>query len=81
MPTAEEKVTFAALVELGRRRGRAEWKRAQQLELCKPVTEMCSHPSALSRLELSMLAYGYRDELHNLNARAELERLQKRAAE
>lgn len=71
-PTVEDIVTYTDLVGLGRERARREWLRSgKRLEHCKPVAEMCAHPSPLSRLELSMLAWAYRDELHAQNAHAE----------
>lgn len=73
MPTHEDTVTYRVLVELGRERARFEWERSDhRLTHCANAVDVVNASPAVSHLERTMLAFGYRDELHQLNARAEL---------
>lgn len=70
MPSTYDLVTFAELVQLGRDQAEQEWKRrGGKLAACAGAELL---GAALSHTERSCLRYGYREQLHTLNCRAEL---------
>lgn len=72
MPSTLDLVTFAELVQLGRQQAEQEWKRrGGQLAACAGAELL---GAGLSHTERSCLRYGYREQLHTLNCRAELAR-------
>lgn len=73
MPSMHDLVTFAELVQLGRDQANQEWKRrGGQLAACAGAELL---GAGLSHTERSCLRYGYREQLHTLNSRAELARM------
>lgn len=72
MPSTEDLLTFADLVELGRTHAKTEWKRVGgKLDACNGAELL---GAGLSHSEQCCLRYGYREQLHTLNCRAELAR-------
>lgn len=74
MPSMQDLVSFAELVQLGREQADQEWKRrGGELAACAGAELL---GAGLSHTERSCLRYGYRERLHTLNCRAELARMQ-----
>lgn len=70
MPSTHDLVTFAELVKLGRAHADTEWKRVGgKLAACAGAELL---GAGLSHTEQCCLRYGYREQLHTLNCRAEL---------
>lgn len=67
---AQDLLTFGELVQLGREQAKREWERVGGMLAACAGAELLG--AGLSHTEQSCLRYGYREQLHTLNARAEL---------